>query len=667
MHGGFRPDIQGLRAIAVLAVLVDHAGVPFFGGGYVGVDVFFVISGFLISGQLLGRLQTTGRIGFGDFYARRARRILPAALVVLALSVLGALIWMPPLLLPQTLRDAIATALYVPNYAFAAQGTDYLTVGAPSLFQHYWSLGVEEQFYLVWPALLGVIYLVRRTRLLLGIATSLVMVVSLVLCVVMTARDQPWAFFPLWTRAWELGAGALLALVVGRGARERPLLAPVVAAVIGWAGLAAIVTSTVTFSSSTAFPGIAAVLPVAGAVAVILGGSAPSRGGPALVLGRRPLLFVGAISYSLYLVHWPILVLARAAAGPYVELPLIVTVALAAAAIPVAWALHELVEDPARRAGRLSRARPRRTLIATGAGVAAVAALSAIALAVAVVQPLDDGRAVRASAPSAPPVATSVVPTNLEPPLRAAAADNPALYDDGCEVGYTPSIPHPCLFGDASRPRVVLFGDSHAAQWFPALNKVAATGAFRLETQTKSACPSADVELLWGGGPYARCDRWRDAVIAQLRADPPALVILSNYSAADFADRTDTAGQWQRGLESTIAQLSTITRVVVIADTPDLKKDPAVCLSAHLDSASLCGRPSSVALDAPARLAELRATASSGTTLIDLTAYLCTAELCPAIIGSTLVYRDSHHLTATFSATMAGVLAARITPLVGTA
>jgi peptidoglycan/LPS O-acetylase OafA/YrhL len=667
VHGGFRPDIQGLRAIAVLAVLVDHAGVPFFGGGYVGVDVFFVISGFLITGQLLDRLRATGRIGFADFYARRARRILPAALVVVMLSVVGALIWMPPLLLPQTLGDAIATVLYVPNYAFAAQGTDYLTVAAPSLFQHYWSLGVEEQFYLLWPALLGVVYLVRRSRLLLGIAISLVIAVSLVLCVVMTARDQPWAFFPLWTRAWELGAGALLAVVVGRSRSDRPLLRPVPAAVVGWAGLAAIATSTVAFSSTTAFPGLAAVLPVAGAAAVILGGSPPSRGGPVVLLGRRPLLFVGAISYSLYLVHWPILVLAQAAAGPYAELPVVATVALAAAAIPIAWALHRLVEDPARRAGWLSHARPRRTLVATGAAVTAVAALSALALAVTIVQPLNDGHSVQASAPSAPPDATAVVPTNLAPSLRTAADDNPALYDDGCEVGYTPSIPHPCLFGDVGAPRVVLFGDSHAAQWFPALNEIAGTGAFRLETETKSACPSADVELLWGGGPYTRCGRWRDAVIEQLRADPPSLVILANYSAPDFAHRADEAGQWERGLERTIAQLSTFTRVAVIADTPDLKEDPAVCLSAHLDQASLCGRASSLALDGPTRAAEHRATASTGTPLIDLTSYLCTAEFCPAIIGSTLVYRDSHHLTATFSSAMADVLAARISLLMRSA
>jgi hypothetical protein len=213
----------------------------------------------------------------------------------------------------------------------------------------------------------------------------------------------------------------------------------------------------------------------------------------------------------------------------------------------------------------------------------------------------------------------------------------------------------------------VLFGDSHAAQWFPALNEIAGTGAFRLETQTKSACPSADVELLWGGGPYVRCDRWRDAVIAQLRADPPALVILANYSAPDFADPTDGAGQWQRGLESTIEQLSTFTRVVVIADTPDLKEDPAVCLSAHLEAAAECGRASSLALDGSTRDAERRAAASTGTPLIDLTSYLCTPDLCPAIIGSTLVYRDSHHLTATFSVTMAGVLAERISPLMRSA
>ncbi len=664
MPRGFRPDIQGLRAIAVLAVLLDHASVPFVGGGYVGVDVFFVISGFLITSQLVERLTRDGRVGFADFYARRARRILPAALVVIVLSMLGALIWMPPLLLPQALRDAIASALYVPNYVQAAQGTDYLTVASPSLFQHYWSLGVEEQFYLVWPALLGLLWIIGRGhRFLLPAALGVIVVGSLALCIVETAHDQPWAFFPLWTRAWELGAGGLLAVVAARAPTALGRVAgPVLGPILAWSGLAMILTAAVAYSSATVFPGIAAVLPVAGALLVIAGGSGGSRRGPVVVLGTPPAQFLGRISYSLYLVHWPILILAAAAIGPYAVLPDWAPPLLALGAIPVAWLLNRYVEEPARRPAFLVRARPRASLLAAGLGTALVAALAVSVLVVTSLHPLDAGRPVQATRPTDPPSSTAVVPSNLEPSLQLAADDNPALYADGCQVGYTPSIPHPCFFGNPGGERVVLFGDSHAAQWFPALQKIAGHDDFQLETQTKSACPSVDAELLWGGVPYARCDRWRDAVIAQLMADPPDLVVLANYSNPDFADSSDAAAQWQRGLAATIGQLSPVTRVVVIADTPDLRDDPAVCLSAHLASAQDYWRDASLALDSPGRGAERLATAETGTTLIDLTDYFCT-EVCPAIIGNALVYRDSHHLTATFSVQLAGILGARLRPL----
>ena len=669
MRSGFRPDIQGLRAVAVLAVLADHAGVPFLGGGYVGVDVFFVISGFLISGQLFDRLASSNRIGFADFYSRRARRILPAAFVVIVLSMVGALVWMPPLLLPQTLSDALATALYVPNYAFALQGTDYLSITSPSLFQHYWSLGVEEQFYLLWPALLGMLWLVARVRArawVLPAALGVVVVASLAACVIVTARDQPWAFFPLWTRAWELGAGGLLAVALRRSADRLASIPPTVRAAIGWLGLGMILLAVLTFSAGTAFPGIASALPVAGAVLAIAGGSGgrPPMGGPVLVLARRPMQFVGRISYSLYLVHWPLLILGGAALGPYATLSPGGKLLLAAAAVPLAWLLNVAVEQPARGLALLRRARPRRTLLAAGAATAVVACLAVAALVATTVMPLDAGRSVAEAAPSAPPAAASVVPSNLQPALRDAADDNPALYADGCEVGFAPSVPHPCLFGEPAPSRVVLFGDSHAAQWFPALDALVDDHEFQLETQTKSACPSAAVKIERGGTEYARCDSWRRNVIAQLRADPPDLVVLANYTNPDFADQDDTSGQWQRGLSSTIDQLSEFTRVAVIADTPDFRLDPAVCLSAHLDSAADCARPAELALSSPGRTAEQRAVAASGADYIDLTPYFCTDE-CSPIIGSTLVYRDSHHVTATFSTELAEVLRPRIASLLG--
>jgi peptidoglycan/LPS O-acetylase OafA/YrhL len=657
----FRPDIQGLRAVAVGAVLLNHAGIPYVSGGYIGVDVFFVISGFLISGLLFRELDENGRIRFSDFYARRARRILPASLTVLVLSLVGAMIWIPPLLRTQVLRDAVATALYVPNYSFAIQGTDYLNAAStPSLFQHYWSLGVEEQFYLVWPALLALVFLVRRSHRLVAIVLGVLVIASFVACVTETFHDQPWAFFSLWTRAWELGVGALVALALRRWPAA---LGSRAGTVLSWLGLGGIVAACVAFGSGTTFPGYAVAVPVVATALVIVGGAARPRFGAGLVLDRRPMQFVGAISYSLYLVHWPMLVLAQAAIGYYTPLPVWAGALVAAAAVPVAWALYRFVETPARRARWLAGARPRRSLGLAAAGTVGVATLAVLAIVATTVVPMDAGKTVTASRPTAPPSPTDFVPSNLTPSLTAAADDNPAIYAEGCEVGYTPSVPHACSTGPATAPRIVLFGDSHAAAWYPALTKIASANGYQLVTETKSACPSVDAELSWASAPYVSCDKWRRAVIQQLRADPPAMVVISNYTNPDFWNGTDKQEQWQKGLESTIDQLKPVTTVALIADTPDLRNSPTVCLSAHLRSADSCGRPASLALKAPGRPAEAAAAKSSGVPLIDLTRYFCTASWCPAISGNTLIYRDSHHVTATYSAKLAPDLARDLVPL----
>jgi peptidoglycan/LPS O-acetylase OafA/YrhL len=255
----FRPDIQALRAIAVSTVLLFHAGVPGFDGGFVGVDVFFVISGFLITTHLVHELEREGRVRLALFYARRARRILPAAMVVLAATVVAVILVVPPPLAAGFLRDAAATAVYAPNIAFAVQGTDYLAESAPSPFQHYWSLGVEEQFYLGWPLLLGLLWLLlRRRRARVAVATVILVAVSFGAGVILTQVSPPWAFFGVGTRAWELGVGALVALATPALSRL-PQAARLAAAVIGLAGILA---SATLYSSAIAFPGVAAALQI---------------------------------------------------------------------------------------------------------------------------------------------------------------------------------------------------------------------------------------------------------------------------------------------------------------------------------------------------------------------------------------------------------------------
>ena len=655
---GIRKDIQGLRALAVVAVVLDHAAVPGVRGGYIGVDMFFVVSGFLITGQLLRRLETTGRIGFADFYARRARRILPASLTVLALTVAGVFLFVPPTLRSQAMTDAAAVALYVPNYVFAARGTDYLANTTPSVFQHYWSLGVEEQFYVLWPALLGLAWLVMRRRR-GGIACVLgaLAVTSLIVGIVLTRTNEPWAFFALWPRAWELATGGVLAIAAPAVGR---LLPPRVARVLGWAGLAGVVVGCVAFTADTVFPGTAALLPVLSTAAVIAAGEVPVRGSVSALLALRPFQFLGAISYSLYLVHWPLEQLPQAAVGYENPLPLGIKLALAALAVPLAWAMYRFIENPARHAAVLADARPRRSLLAALGGSTVLVAAAVLGLVAASTSTPHVDRAASAATPTAPVKATDYVPSNLKPALTKAESDNPSLYADGCEVDFSTAVPKPCSFGPGDAPAVVLWGDSAAAQWAPGLQQAVESSGYRLVTQTKSGCASTLISHVKDGQPYPSCDQWRTRVLDQLRADPPAVIVLADYDNEELP-KGNAEKQWSEGFADTIAQLPASSRVLILADSPDFGTSPVDCLAQHIDDAAACAKPASKALDAPGRDAAKKAADQTRADLVDLTDYFCT-DMCPPIVGDTLVYRDSHHLTASYSSELSAPLQAKLAP-----
>lgn len=659
-RSAFRGDIQGLRAIAVGAVVLYHAGVPFLPGGYVGVDIFFVISGFLITSHLLTGLARHGRVSLASFYAKRARRILPASLLVLILSVVAALIWFPPLLMEEVWRGAVATALYVPNLLFAMDGTNYLAETTPSLFQHYWSLGIEEQFYLVWPLLLALGWKYLRSRRALGIALAVIVAVSFAACVILTFRLQPWAFFSLPTRAWELGVGGVVAFALHHRAR---ILRPRSAAVAGWVGLAALLATVLMFTSKTAFPGYNAALPVLATALVILGGATPTRYGPSALLSLRGMMFVGAISYSLYLVHWPALVIPQAAVGYAHPLPLWSTLLIALACVPVAWALYRYVENPARSWRPLLNARPRRTLFAALAGSVAAVFVATAAFFVAESRDLFVPRTAEAATATTSPAFTAFVPENLRPSLREASTDQPRIYADGCHRSFSQTAPADCVYGDRSAPRVVLFGDSHAAQWFPALEGWASINGYAVEVQTKSSCPSVDDVVLRDGVAYTECSQWRDAVIDRINAESPALVLIANFGTANLSQTPGRsyAQTWGAALSSTLSRIAAPT--AIIADTPNLGQTPSVCLSAHVDDTTICGLPRTEALHADVRETETKVATAVGVPMIDLIDYLC-SDVCDPVIGDTLVYRDAHHLTATFSAELSGALATALQTVV---
>ncbi|WP_169079704.1 acyltransferase family protein [Microcella alkalica] len=667
---GFRPDLEGMRAVAVLLVLVYHAGVPFLPGGYVGVDVFFVLSGFLITNHLLHEISSTGRLRVGAFYARRARRLLPASLAVILATVAIVAVWAPPRLADAILVDARAAIGFVPNFLFAIRNTDYLAEDATSPLLHYWSLGVEEQFYLAWPLLLLVLWRVLRGRSGLVIAAVLALtVVSLAVSVILTSISEPWAYFSPWSRAWELGAGALVAAA---RLHERAWHAAVAGAAT-WAGVAMILLAALIFDETTAFPGSAALLPVLGTVLVIAAAPSSTSWGAGVVLDRAPMRFLGRISYVLYLVHWPVLILPIVLSPTGSPLPLAQSLLLAGAAIPVAWILHRTIEQPILRSPRVSAAGARRILVAAAIGVLAVLALTQAAAAAIAAKPLATDRVVETPVlpegdptPETLPVPgfTDVVPVNLEPALADAASDLPRIYADGCHLGLDRSEPASCVYGDVDAGRtIVLFGDSHAAQWFPALEQFATREGYRLVSHTKSSCPPFAVEILNNGVVDTGCAQWRDAVVSELEAAPPELVVLSGFAHYDeYGSPEVTEQAWAAGIEAVVPRLSRGSEVLVVDDTPRFPRTPALCLSANITSAAACAADRDSALDASWIASQRAAVEAAGGSSLSVAPWLCDESRCGAIIGNLLVYRDQHHIATRIATLLEPVLASALLP-----
>ncbi len=710
----FRPDIEGLRGVAVLLVVLFHAGVPV-PGGFVGVDVFFVISGFLITGLLLRERERTGSIDFLRFYARRVRRLLPAAAVVLLVCLPVSYLLIAPLDRPSVTLDAAAAALSVANVRFALTTGDYFaSIATPSPFLHFWSLGVEEQFYLVWPALLLVASW-RRPRVGAAIALSLVLAGSLWASAVVTDMSPAWAFYVLPTRAWQLAAGGLLAI----GAREIDRIPVPLRVAAGWTGAAMLAWAALALDSSVAYPGLVAVVPTAAAALLIAAWRGP---GPRVLLERAPVRFLGRISYSLYLWHWPILVLGVLAAGG--TLPVSGRLGLAAIAVVVAAASWTIVEEPFRRGFRGRATRPIRTLafglttivvvagLASALDVAGNSALGALpgsepgAAAAADPSPAATGAPPAGSAAASVPAATQTaaqvdrpvssippassaspaaqapatlrpvpartpaptpqptgpyaLPANVQPPLADARSDEDPLRRDGClafESATTP--PANCVFGNPQGTfTVALIGDSHAAALFPAVEAVAAQHGWRLLTFTKVACPFIDMRVIdiYLKREYRECTAWRDAVVQRVNALHPdlALVTMSRWIYPVLPADETTASQGA-ALARMVGQIQA-ARVAIIDDPPMPSVDVPACLSAHVADIRACATPRAVAYGSDIGVRERIAAQAMGAGIISLASAVCPGNPCPAVVNGIIVYRDTHHLTATFARSLAPAL-----------
>ena len=707
----FRTDIEGLRGLAVLLVVVFHARPTWLPGGFIGVDVFFVLSGYLITRLLVDELETTGSIALPAFWARRARRLLPISALVIIVTVFASWAALAPYAVRSVVTDAVAASGFFVNFRFAFQLGDYfgaqLAASSPSPLLHYWSLAVEEQFYLVWPLLL--LAVTRRStniRVAAGRAVAGVIVLSLLLSGVMTQTYPTAAFYLLPARMGELGIGAAVAI-----------WAPILTAapqrlrtVGGWVGLVMIVVVAFDIDESFTFPGLLAMIPVLATALVITGGEGQQSYWPAgRLLRLRPLQWLGKHSYGLYLWHWPLLVLAQVRWGPLGFFQTAVVVALAMGLSSLSL---RALENPVRHSPWVA-VRPQRGL-RLGGGIIAVTIIVAVGVRVALPS-LDTG--VSASAPTLltdqtssattsttvvdvePSVATNqaatingagssttttttiaiptttvpltldrliesvhevlaagaavdTVPNNLRPSIAAAVDDKAQIYDDGCvNIGVDPEV-HDCRYGASGGDfTMVLYGDSHAAHWFPALNEIANDRGINFVVLTKGGCPTANVAI-----PTAilaqQCPIWRDDAIDYMIELQPDLIVMT--ASHDYPNSSE---EWSAGMAETVDRvLPATSRLVMLGDNPNAKDLPSNCLSRNLFSASVCSNTRSAAVSQDRIDIEYSIATQRSLEFIDTTDWFCTTSTCPMMVGDILLYRDATHLSTTASEFMRPIL-----------
>jgi len=644
----YRPDIEGLRAIAVLLVVAAHAGVTGVQGGFIGVDVFFVLSGYLITALLTLEMQATGKVDFWRFYARRFRRLAPGLLLMLIATCALAMFALSPLRQMEQASAAASAAIWMSNFHFAFGDLAYFGPAAESnLFLHTWSLGVEEQFYLIWPLLLLLAFsggsgnaaedtaAMRLTRL--KTVMALVFAVSLALCLWLMMEHPIAAFYMMPTRAWQFSLGALVWLY---NPSPKTARAEQGWAGLGWLGLILILLAAFWFDTNMPYPGWRALLPSLGAALVIMVGQHPAGRGnrafsvPAL-LSLRPMQALGRVSYSWYLWHWSILIMGGAI---YVRAELPVRIALALLSLLLATISYRCVELPIRRCDALLR-RPSRMVTC-----------AVVVLLLAGVFALQWGSEAKKTSQE-PAYAQFVV----------ARQDLSELYAYGCDTWFSSAELTVCPFGNGkAQHTAVLMGDSVGAQWFPALESRFTQAGWRLLVIIKSSCPMVDKPFFYAriGKEYTVCAEWRQHALEFLREIKPDHVFLgSGISSGNNFTPTD----WTEGTRKVLEVISPhVDKITLIRSTPILPFNTLDCLADETSLARLlagenrCSAiPNNTNGDQVFTALQEAAIGFPNVRLLDMNDAICPNGRCSAKQDGFIVFRDSQHLTASFTAQLA--------------
>ncbi|MGW2095641.1 acyltransferase family protein [Promicromonospora sukumoe] len=672
----FLPEVQALRALAVALVVIYHLEPNLLPGGYIGVDVFFVISGFLITGHMIREVEQTGRLSLAKFWAARARRILPAGLVVIGVTAALA-----PLVVPVTewadlQRQALASVFYVQNWVLAADSVDYLAAdNAPTAFQHFWSLAVEEQFYLFWPLVVVVAaFLVRRVtrnhgpalRGVLLVLFGLIVAASFVWSVLEVRAGDASAYFATTTRLWELGAGGLLAVML----RHTPRLVAG-RSLLALAGVATIMVGAFVLTAASPFPGVAALVPVLGAVAIVAAGRTSGPGSLTWLVDRPWVQWLGNVSYSVYLWHFPVIVGFEAWANrqPHVLESLgLLAVSLLLAQLSYVW-----VELPVRRARWAGRGNTR-VLLAAATAMAVTAGVAVTPMVRAQVQQQEwqqeaqgvvvgmgsgfgaeavDGANVPAFVAEAGPV---IVP-NLQDVHKELSRTYAA-----CAAKATAGTTPRCEFGDpAGKRTLALVGDSHVRMFASPVVDAARERGWRVVTYLHNSCPfSLDEREMQFSKP---CLRSNQETLDALVAEAPDLVVTGIYADSVFKG---TVPGYAPGVGGLVQAWDTLqeagSRVVVIKDAPRPRADVLECVADHEEEPGLCSVPREEAFDYPGHKTLTEAARIAGVDVIDLSDRYCGPQRCMPVVGNVMVYRDNNHVTDTYARSLQPYVAEGLWP-----
>lgn len=646
----YKPHLQTLRGIAVLLVIFAHAEIPFFSGGFVGVDIFFVISGYLITGILANQIEETGKLDLVRFYTRRLKRLFPGLITMIVATLIAAKIFMPAIEWQAKTSSSIYAITWTSNLFFSFNIVDYFDeLAAKDIFLHTWSLGVEEQFYLVWPFILILSYKSRNKKSHkfyknLAIFMSVTMTASLALSLFWSESAPLLAFYQMPSRIWQFSAGAIVYTLTQTHAYKVINRYHIIAILAFLSGLLAIITSAILINSEMAYPGYLAIIPTLGA-ATIIASSEKLPFSVKKVMANNPLTWIGDRSYSLYLWHWPIFVIGFSL---LTASHLTSKIALISIAFLASIVSYRYIEYPFWKGSKKDVSSKASFSIAGSASILVIVTFTYVAQ-----LPITSK--------------AQYLRTNTQNPI----SDFPEIYQAGCDRWYHDDVLSPCIIDTGNTTKtVVLIGDSIGAQWFSFLPAVFPTQDWRIIVHTKSACPIIDEDYFYPriGKTYDVCTRWRQSALDDIDKIAPDVVVMGSASEYKFSKE-----QWISGTERILDRVSKSTKnVVVIAGTPRLGFNGPTCIeqkTTDRGKLAISACQNNLTMKHATTVAgyiDIASEMYKNTTLLDLNDIVCPDGVCSAVSkDGQIVYRDNKHLTNSFVISRISVIREKIDDILG--